>query len=144
MEFTIEKIETKETYALRKKILREGIDLPYQFEGDFDQSTFHLGAFLNGKLIGIASFMKSNNDLFSSEQYQLRGMATSEEVRGRGAGKVLVNSAIEILRNKGVKTVWCNARKEATTFYKKLGFKVTGNLFIVEKVGPHFVMFFEL
>ncbi|SEB35039.1 Predicted N-acyltransferase, GNAT family [Tenacibaculum sp. MAR_2009_124] len=144
MEFTVEKIEAKETYALRKKILREGIDLPYKFDRDLDRDTFHFGVLKDGKLIGIASFMKSKNDLFSSDQYQLRGMATSEEVRGIGAGKILINTAIDLLKNKGIKQVWCNARKEATTFYKKLGFKVTGNLFIVEKVGPHFTMFLDL
>ncbi len=144
MEFNVQKIETEEAYDLRRKVLRDGIDLPYQFDRDFDRDTFHLGAFLDTKLIGIASFMKSSNDLFSTEQYQLRGMATSEEVRGKGAGKILINNAVEVLRSKGIKTVWCNARKEATTFYKKLGFKVTGNLFIVEKVGPHFVMFLDL
>ena len=144
MEFTVRKIETEETYDLRRKVLREGIDLPYQFDRDFDDSTFHLGAFSEDKLFGIVSFMKSNNNLFPTEQYQLRGMATSEEVRGKGAGKILINNAIEILRRNEIKTIWCNARKEATTFYKKLGFKVTGNLFIVEKVGPHFVMFLNL
>ena len=71
-------------------------------------------------------------------------MATSEELRGRGAGKSLLNEAIALLRTKGVKTVWCNARKEAVNFYKKVGFEVKGTLFIIEKVGPHFMMFLDL
>ena len=144
MNFSIEKIETSKTYPLRKQILRNGIELPFKFERDQDQTTFHLGAFFEQELVGIASFMKSNNIFFSSAQYQLRGMATSEVVRGKGAGKALLGEAVNLLRRKEIKTIWCNARIEAITFYKKVGFKVRGELFVIEKVGPHFTMFLDL
>ncbi|MGG8495707.1 GNAT family N-acetyltransferase [Tenacibaculum sp. TC6] len=144
MDITVKKVKAKDTYSIRKEVLRKGIDLPYEFAGDLDEESIHLGAFVEGNLVGVATFMMSTNSLFKSNQYQLRGMATLPVVRGKGAGRKIIEFAIEVLKEKGIEVLWCNARKEATTFYEKLGFKVTGNLFMVEKVGPHYMMFVDL
>lgn len=137
----IKNISAQETYEIRLSVLRNNNDLPYKFEGDEEGSTFHLGAFYE-KLVGIATFMKSNLEAFDVEQYQLRGMATLPEVRGMGAGKKLINKAIEILEEREITVLWCNARKEALGFYESLGFKITGEEFQVSKVGAHFKMYY--
>ena len=144
MKSSIKKISAEATYEIRKEVLRKGIDLPFTFKEDSFDTTLHLGAFVDEKLVGIVSLIASANPEFATEQYQLRGMATTVEVRGRGFGALLVAKACELLRAQGITVLWCNARKEATTFYKKLGFKVTGNEFTVQKVGPHYKMFIEL
>ena len=141
---TVKKIKAEDTYFIRKEVLRKGIDLPYKFAGDLDEESIHIGAFVEGNLVGVATLMMSKNSFFESNQYQLRGMATLPVVRGKGAGRKIIEFAIEVLKERGIEILWCNAREEATTFYKKLGFKVTGNLFMVEKVGPHYVMFVDL
>ena len=64
--------------------------MPYEFKGDFDKDTIHLGTFSGDKLIAVASFMKSNNDKFEGLQYQLRGMGTMKSYRGTGAGKMMM------------------------------------------------------
>lgn len=138
----IKNISAQETYEIRLSVLRNNNDLPYKFEGDEDGSTFHLGAFYEKKLVGIATFMKSNPEAFDVEQYQLRGMATLPEVRGMGAGKKLINKAIEILEERRITVLWCNARKEAVGFYENLGFKIMGEEFEVPKVGAHFKMYY--
>lgn len=138
----IKNISAKETYELRLSVLRNNIDLPFKFEGDEDKRTFHLGAFYEEKLVGIATFMKSSIESFDIEQYQLRGMATLPEVRGMGGGKKLINKAKDILQEKKVAILWCNARKEAVGFYESLGFKITGEEFEVSKVGAHFKMYY--
>ncbi|WP_431167605.1 GNAT family N-acetyltransferase [Tenacibaculum halocynthiae] len=144
MDTVIKKIKTEDTYLIRKEVLRKGIDLPYKFVGDFDDETYHLGAFFNDKQVGIVTLMKSENNNFVDNQYQLRGMATLTEVRGKGIGKQIVNEALSLLRNDGVTTLWCNAREEASSFYKGLGFNMVGESFIVEKVGVHYVMTIDL
>lgn len=144
MDTVIKKIKTEDTYLIRKEVLRKGIDLPYKFVGDFDDKTYHLGAFFNDKQVGIVTLMKSENNNFVDNQYQLRGMATLTEVRGKGIGKQIVNEALSLLRNDGVTTLWCNAREEAFSFYKGLGFSIVGESFIVEKVGVHYVMTIDL
>lgn len=144
MDTVIKKIKTEDTYLIRKEVLRKGIDLPYKFVGDFDVETYHLGAFFNDKQVGIVTLMKSENNNFVGNQYQLRGMATLTEVRGKGIGKKIVNEALSLLRNDEVTTLWCNAREEASSFYKGLGFNIVGESFIVEKVGVHYVMTIDL
>ncbi|WGH75505.1 GNAT family N-acetyltransferase [Tenacibaculum tangerinum] len=138
----IKNISAQETYKIRLAVLRKNIDLPHKFQGDEDNNTFHLGAFNKGKQVGIASFMKNSFGDFEGSQYQLRGMATLPEVRGMGAGKMLIEEAKRILKTQGVEALWCNARKEAVGFYKNVGFQTIGEDFEVEKVGPHYKMYY--
>ncbi len=141
---TIKTIPTEETYNLRKEVLRKNIDLPYKFNGDLDESTFHLGAFKENKLVGIVSFMKLSNDNIQGTQYQLRGMATLPEVRGEGFGNLLIKKGAEILQQKAIEFVWCNAREVALGFYQRNGFEIVGQSFDIEKIGVHYRMVKEI
>lgn len=137
---SIKKITAEETYPIRLEILRKNIPLPYKFNGDFDNETFHLGAFDNEKLISVSSFMKVDNPQFVGKQYQLRGMATVNEYQGTGTGKLMMQKSFEILDELNTQYLWCNARVIAVNFYKKQGFNAVGELFEIPLVGPHFVM----
>lgn len=138
----IKNISAHETYDIRLAVLRNNIDLPYKFKEDEHDSSFHLGAFHNNKLVGIASFIQNKTEAIKGEQYQLRGMATLREVRGMGAGRLLLEEAKNILKTKNIDVLWCNARKEAVGFYKSLDFVIIGEEFEVQKVGPHFKMYY--
>ena len=140
MNLDIKKITVEETYAIREKELRKNMDLSAQFSGDFDKDTLHLGLFRNNKLVSIVSFMKKNNNLFTGEQYQLRGMATLEDFQGNDYGKMLILRAEEILKNKNIEIVWCNARITALEFYKKRGYLIIGAEFNIPQIGGHFLM----
>jgi len=37
--------------------------------------------------------------------------------------------------------VWCNARLVAVEFYKSIGFKIIGDLFDIQGIGPHYYMY---
>ncbi|MDX8554748.1 GNAT family N-acetyltransferase [Tenacibaculum sp. 1B UA] len=140
----IKNISAQETYNIRLTVLRNNIDLPYKFKEDKYERSFHLGAFHNNKLVGIASFIQNRIDVIKGEQYQLRGMATLPEVRGMGAGRMLVEKAKSVLKGKDITILWCNARKEAVGFYESLGFTIIGEEFEVQKVGSHFKMYMEI
>jgi len=71
-------------------------------------------------------------------------MASVKKAQGKGFGKLLLDEAEKTLKNQGVEILWCNARTVALGFYKKLGYQLVGNVFQVEQVGPHFVMFKKL
>lgn len=137
----IKKIKASETFPIRLEVLRENIPLPYEFNGDFDKDTFHLGAFKGEKLIAVSSFMKASNTHFKGEQYQLRGMATLEEFQGVGAGKLMMQKAFELLKELNTACLWCNARVIAVPFYEKLGMEKFGEQFEIKYVGDHFVMY---
>ena len=133
-------VSADKTYTIRKEVLRNNIDLPFKFDGDLNETTFHLGAFNNDKIVGVASFMKNEHKLFKGSQFQLRGMATLPEVRGLGFGKELINKSVEILKAKNTTILWCNARIVALPFYEKLGFKIVGEPFDIEIIGTHYVL----
>ena len=137
----IKKITAKETYQIRLKILRKNIPLPYEFNGDLEENTFHLGAFKNNKLVIVSSFMKASNSNFKGSQYQLRGMAALIEYQGMGLGKLMLEEAFLILRKLKTNCLWCNARIISVKFYEKLGFQTFGEKFEIKDIGTHYVMF---
>ena len=141
---TIKEINPADTYKIRLEVLRKDIDLPYKFDGDFNMETFHLGGFYENELVGIATFMKNDIESLKGNQYQLRGMATITKARGKGLGKLIINKAVVVLKEKQIDFLWCNARKEAVLFYEKLNFTKIGKEFIVEKVGPHYKMYTKI
>jgi predicted GNAT family N-acyltransferase len=140
----IKEISAEETFPIRLEVLRKNIPLPFEFNGDFDSDTIHLGAFKNDKLIAVSSYMKANYKDFEGNQYQLRGMATLTEYQGFGAGKLMLQKAIQILKEKNSNLLWCNARIVAVEFYKKQGFQTFGEKFDISYVGNHYVMFKKL
>ena len=137
----IKEISAKETFPIRLEVLRKNIPLPYEFNGDFDSDTIHLGAFKNDKLIAVSSFMKADNKNFQGNQYQLRGMATLAEYQGLGAGKLMLQKAVQILTEINSNLLWCNARIAAVDFYAKQEFQTFGEKFDIDYVGEHYVMF---
>ena len=140
----IKEITAEETFPIRLEVLRKNIPLPHEFNGDFDSETFHLGAFKKEELIAVSSYMKASNKNFEGSQYQLRGMATLTEYQGFGAGKLMLEKAVQILKEKNSNVLWCNARIAAVEFYKKQGFRTIGEKFEILPVGEHYVMFKEL
>lgn len=146
MTVEIKEIEATETYLVRHSILRPHQDLATcVYPGDEEPTTFHLGAFKEDKLIGIASFYQEKNpDFLQESQYKLRGMATSPDYRGMNIGKKLIIEAEAILKERQVDLWWCNARMVAIGFYEKLGLSVHGEIFEIEPIGLHKVMFREL
>jgi GNAT superfamily N-acetyltransferase len=131
---------------LRNEVLREGkLNLDEcRFPTDDVEGAFHLGYYLDGQLISIASLFPQNYDGFTGTGYQLRGMATAEGYRGRGIGNQLLNFAIVYLRGQGANYLWCNARKKALKFYGDSGFEVISAEFEVAVIGPHCVMYLKI
>ena len=71
-------------------------------------------------------------------------MATSKNYQGKSMGQMLINFAIKYLREKNIKILWCDARKVAITFYKKIGFKTHGEYYYIPKIGLHKLMYIYL
>ena len=139
-------IPVEELLDIRNNILREG-KLTFEqsrFQTDKLEGAFHLGSFVKGELVTIASFHPQNFGEFIGEGYQLRGMATIEKYRGQGFGNQLLNFAIVYLRGQKANYLWCNARKSALKFYGNMGFEVISDEFEAQDIGPHFVMYLKI
>jgi predicted GNAT family N-acyltransferase len=138
----VRQITTIETFPLRLAVLRPGRPVETaQFSGDDDQTTRHFGVFTEGRLVGIATLLEAPlTEEPGRKAYQLRGMATAEDVRGKGFGKRLVEACLAYSQQQEAELVWCNARVAAAGFYSRLGFEVLGEEFHIPDVGPHFRM----
>lgn len=142
----VRQIDAKDTLHLRNKILRPGSNIDEcQFDGDNSEQTFHLGAYVDDKLVSIASFYMENNEKFNSPfQYRLRGMATLSDFRGQGISSSLLKTGFSMIKKNNVPVIWCNARTEAFGFYEKMQFEKCSDEFEIQGVGPHFLMRYSL
>ncbi|MBC8137831.1 MAG: GNAT family N-acetyltransferase [Fibrella sp.] len=127
--------EASELRALRMCVLYLGLDTAKSlYPGD--ENAVHIGAFDDaGILIGIASLFRREDG-----SLQLRGMATSAEARGTGAGRDIVRFAEAYAIENQLPRLWCNARVAAMGFYEKCGWRIEGSEFEVPDIGAHYVM----
>ena len=139
-------ITIDELLPIRKEVLRPGnftMD-DCKFATDEAAGAFHLGYYQDGELACIASFSPQSYGQFAGSGYQLRGMATIEQYRGKGIGNQLLNFGLVYLRGQKANYVWCNARKKAVKFYLNMGFEIISAEFEVPAIGPHYVMYVKI
>jgi GNAT superfamily N-acetyltransferase len=136
------RIKAIDTHHIRHKMLRpNGTIEDCIFQGDNDELTFHLGAFVDKKLVSVASFYFEKNDRFpEAYQYRLRGMATLPEHQGQGLSSALLRTAFPVIKQNQCTLLWCNAREKAMGFYTKVGFAPAGELFSIPHIGKHILM----
>lgn len=88
-----------------------------------DQAAFV--ACIDNSIIGWIHIFRTVR-LESKSFIEIGGLIIDEKYRHRGIGKLLINSAIELAKEKNIKKirVRCNKKRiEAHQFYKMLGFK---------------------
>ena len=128
-------IKAAATYTVRHPVLRKGLSLSScAFDSDEDNSTIHLGAYIENKAIGVLTLLTNNRDV------QLRGMAVLEHFQGQGIGKQLVAHAEQHVRLQNISTVWMNARLIAVPFYEACGYQKQGETFELPYGGTHYYM----
>jgi len=140
-------ISSQNTYPLRLSVLWPHFDKVDQCGIDIDEAegTFHVGAFKDGEVVSIGTFLVEKNEKFNNEkQYRLRAMATSPKLRGEGFGQQVIDVGIKELKKRNTKILWCDARKIALRFYEKMGFTIIGDYYDVPKIGPHKLMFYNI
>lgn len=139
---TIKQIPATDTYAVRLPVLRLGKPIEScAFAGDDLATTIHFGIYTDNSIAGCLSVFKESNDIFdTSNQYQLRGMAVLEQHQKKGFGRLLIAEAEQYIKTENGKLIWLNARENAVVFYKNMGYSITGNAFIIEGIGTHYVM----
>lgn len=139
-EISIRPISAEETIALRLPILRAGMQREDAvFPGDDAPTTAHFGAFLSNQLVGVVTVFPASlpDDPVAEGTWQLRGMATTPEVRGKGCGRELLAACLLHVKEQGGTILWCNARVPAQSFYEKHGWLPIGHVFEIPTAGPH-------
>ncbi|MBC8140999.1 MAG: GNAT family N-acetyltransferase, partial [Armatimonadetes bacterium] len=111
---------------LRMRVLYPGRS-PERADYPGDAQAVHIGAFTDsGELSGCASLFHQEGDAI-----QLRGMGTSDAVRGTGAGLAIVRFVEGYAREQRATRLWCNARATAVGFYERCGWTKEGDEFDV-------------
>jgi GNAT superfamily N-acetyltransferase len=136
------RIEATDTIQIRQMILYPNGSIDEcHYKGDDDENTFHLGAFVDSKLVSVASFFyQKHPDLPGENHYRLRGMATLPEFQKQGFSSALLKTAFPIIKQNFCNYLWCHARLSAAGYYEKVGFKRMSESFEVPTTGTHILM----
>jgi GNAT superfamily N-acetyltransferase len=138
----LRQITAAEARPLRQVVLRPGQPPEATiYPGDEGPGAWHVGAFLDGDLLGIASvYSEAPAGQDDPCAYRLRGMAVLPSHQGQGYGRALVQACVRHVLAHGGKTLWCNGRVSALGFYQAVGFEPVGEVFELPYSGPHYRM----
>ncbi|WP_186576121.1 GNAT family N-acetyltransferase [Aquibacillus kalidii] len=127
----IYKIEKEQAWETRHTVMWPNKEFNYIKLKD-DHVGIHFGLFKDDILVSVVSVFVNNKTC------QFRKFATLQSMQGKGYGTMLLNYIIDEARNWGVEKIWCNARENKTSFYKKFGLEETKETFI--KGGRSYVV----
>ena len=138
----IKKVDAEEVRPLRHSELRKGQDFSTtSYIEDYEVGTFHMACIVDEKIVTCASYYPEKSiKIKSNMAYRLRGMATDSNFQRKGYASDLMQESFKELKQRDCDVVWCNARLGAVDFYKSVGFKITGDLFDIAGIGPHYYM----
>lgn len=138
----ISRVSASEVYPIRQQVLRP--DQPPEsavYPRDELESTYHIGVFEEGSLVGIVSLYPEGPEGYEMDNaWRVRGMAVLPEHHGRGFGSKLLQACMAYAAAHGGKALWCNARVIARPFYELRGLTIDGEEFDIPGIGPHYRM----
>ncbi|MEP7358217.1 MAG: GNAT family N-acetyltransferase [Anaerolineales bacterium] len=143
---SIRPITAAQARPVRQAVLRPGLPPKTTlYAGDDAPDSFHAGAFVDERLVGIATLHhKPPPGEADAHAWQLRGMAVLPEQQGRGLGRGLVLACRVWTMARGGTRLWCNGRVSALGFYQSLGFQPRGEIFDSPHSGPHYQLVLAL
>lgn len=122
---------------LRNEVFVVEQQCSYQDADNKDQHCNHLMLLKNGILVAYARLVPAG---LSFSEVSIGRVLTASEVRGTGAGKVLMQLAIEKCHELfGEVAIRIGAQTYAKDFYAALGFKETGITYLEDDI-PHMEM----
>jgi N-acetylglutamate synthase-like GNAT family acetyltransferase len=88
--------------------------------GDLEPGNAHAVVFLKGDLVGYGRV------IVRGDMAQIRHVAVEPTARGKGVGRLILDSLIEHARDNGAKMVHLNARFTSLEMFRKQGFEPVG------------------
>ena len=104
-------------------VLPETTDVLWARLQDSNEPMFGLGAFHDGRLIGIAHYLFHRSSWTIGDYCYLQDLYVSEEARGLGAGRALIEATEQVARQKGASRVYWLTKEDnhtARALYDKL------------------------
>lgn len=131
MAIKVEKVLTQEQldiiFGIREKVfvIEQEVDPAEEYD-EFEQTSTHFMAFLDGKPAGTARWR------FTEKGIKLERFAVLKESRGKGVGQALVKAVLDDIASHSEATgkkLYMHAQLDAMPLYAKFGFKQVGELF---------------
>jgi predicted GNAT family N-acyltransferase len=127
--------EYSKALALRYQILRLPLGLEFtEDELKKDEGDIHLGLFKGDTIIACLTLTA-----YERKRMKMRQVAVDEKYHGKGFGQKLAIAAEDYAKDMNFEIMFCNARKTAVQFYKKLGYKIVSDEFTEVNI-PHYTM----
>ncbi|HET7819552.1 MAG TPA: GNAT family N-acetyltransferase [Bacteroidia bacterium] len=132
--------ELYEIFRLRIEVFVVEQNCPYQDADRKDYKGFHLmGYDINQTLIAYARILPEG---ISYKEVSIGRVITSPVARKTGAGKSLMQKAMEIIKEKyGNVAIRIGAQEYLHTFYNGFGFKKVSETYLEDNI-PHIEMLF--
>lgn len=127
----VEKITDKksldEAFKIRELVfvIEQEVDPAEEYD-EFEDSSIHFLAFLNGEAVGTARWRFTKNGV------KMERFAVLKEARGKGVGQALVAAVLEDVNatpEAAGKTKYLHAQLTAMPLYAKFGFEKVGDMF---------------
>ena len=128
MNIIIKEIDASETWDLRHRVMWPEKNIDY-VKLEEDQYGTHFGLFEGDRLLSVVSLF------IVGQQAQFRKFATDNNVQGQGYGTKLLGHLMEVARHYNINKIWCNARTEKASFYKRFGMIEVGEEFNKEGIS---------
>ena len=123
--FTYQSPEYVQALKLRDKILRKPLGLKFtEAELQKDEHDIHFGLFEDGKIVACLTLTQTENG-----RMKMRQVAVDDNTQSKGFGSQLSLAAEKYAIENGFAIMFCHARKAASGFYLKLGYKIGGDEF---------------
>ena len=122
----------KELRLIRTKVFIEEQHVPeaLEWDGEDAQAAHLLARDAEGNPMGTVRIV------WHAAAAHIGRMAVLAAWRGRGVGRDLLHSALQIARERGLKLAYLNAQTYAVPFYARAGFVVQGEEFLDAGI-PH-------
>jgi ribosomal protein S18 acetylase RimI-like enzyme len=133
-------VQAREVPIADTRPLRQAVLRPHQSLEDLAAheapDAFAVGVFEGDELISVGFVVPEGGP----GDWRVRGMATAQAARGRGAGAAVLDALVAHALAQGAERIWCNARTRALSLYERAGFRVASDEFELPEIGPHHVM----
>ncbi|RAJ33326.1 GNAT family N-acetyltransferase [Pedobacter cryoconitis] len=118
----VKEIKAADTWDLRHRVMWPEKSIDY-VKLEEDKNGLHFGLFKDELLVSVVSLFITGNEA------QFRKFATDTKVQGNGYGTKLLQHLFLVAKQNKVETIWCNARVDKASFYKKSGMVETEQKF---------------
>ena len=129
-------VDAASTRPLRQRVLRphQTLDELATHEEDGPDAAW-FAASHHDEILGVTGVKRVEPGV-----WRLVGAAVADHARDRGIGSMLMDGAVEHIRNEGGGDLWCSSRTAAVSFYERAGFKTVGDVYDEPHTGPHIRM----